>query len=121
MSPQPSDPNQTPMGSRRHRRHRLRGLDTPFGVILDVSESGACVFHKGSAQVNTGDELVLQVRHAGLELDLPARVVRTQKLGLKRLEVGIEFMSLSENQLAGVRALAAAEGVDFSPSVWIAA
>lgn len=121
MSSPTPDPNSPPMGSRRHRRQRLKGLDTPFGVILDVSESGACVFHKGSVKISVGDQITLQVRHAGLDLNLPTRVVRTQALGLRRLEVGVEFVSLTEEQLSGVKALAAAEVADFSPSVWLAA
>ena len=121
MPSTPQDPHARPLGSRRHPRRRLRGLETPFGVIVDVSDSGACVFHKGKQSVHVGQEVTLQVRHAGLELDLPARVVRTQALGFRQLEVGVEFASLSDEQLSGVRALAASEDAGFSPHVWLAA
>ena len=121
MAPDHDKAPSAPLGSRRHQRRRLRSVDTPFGVILDISESGACVFHKGSAKVRVGDGMKLQVRHNGQTLDLDVRVVRTQTLGVSRLEVGVEFLSLDDEKRRALRALAETQDTDYSPSVWLAA
>ena len=107
--------------SRRHRRQKLPGLSTPFGQIMDVSESGACIYHKGRTTVRVGQSVLPQVRHGQIELNLSARLVRIQPLGFRRLEVGVEFLDLDDNEKEGLRQLAAEASPDFSPSVWFAA
>jgi hypothetical protein len=111
----------TKLLTRRHRRLKIRGLDTPYGVILDVSESGACLFRKGRTELEPDQIIHLQVRHGGIDLNLPARVVRCQAVGLHRVEVGVEFLEMDESRRAGLHRLMATADPQYSPRVWVAA
>ena len=106
---------------RRHVRRAVRGLDTPFGVILDLSESGACLFRKGRVDLEVGQTVTLSMAHQGIELRLQAHVVRMNRLGIGRQEVGVIFENLDDQQRLQLRQLAESASAEFSPSVWLAA
>ncbi|MEM1109285.1 MAG: PilZ domain-containing protein [Planctomycetota bacterium] len=110
-----------PRPNRRHPRQRLRGLSTPFGEVLDLSESGACLFRKGDCPVEVGQAVTLAIADGGIELQLQARVVRTQPLGLRRLEVGVEFIELTDQNRLQIAQLIAQGSSDLSPRAWLAA
>lgn len=115
-------PHQPPNGSRRrHPRRSPRGLSTPFGQVLDLSESGACVFRKGSSIVEPGEIITLQISDGETELHLRARVVQTQPLGLRRRIVGVAFIDLAEFERDSIRRLVSLASTDFSPTAWLAA
>lgn len=120
MSHQP-DESLNPTGSRRHHRQRLRGVTTPFGQVLDLSESGACIFRKGACPVEEGQVVDLEMVDGGIELDLRARVVRTQSLGLRRMEVGVEFLDPTDDERRLIAQLIAQASTDLSPRAWLAA
>ncbi len=112
-------------GSNRDRRRRPRqkmmGLPTPYGTVADLSETGACLFRKGDCRLKLGQLTTLQIREAGIDLDLAARVVRMQPMGLRRQEIGLEFVDPSERQRVKLRRLMEAATPEFSPRVWVAA
>lgn len=114
-------PEPGPTTNRRHTRQRLRGVATPFGQVLDLSESGACVFRKGDCPVEVGQVITLQIADGGIELQIQARVARTQSLGLRRLEVGVEFVDLTDHDRQLIAQLISQTSSDLSPRAWLAA
>ncbi|MEO0515261.1 MAG: PilZ domain-containing protein [Planctomycetota bacterium] len=117
----PSDDYPPASGSRRHHRQRLRGVATPFGQVLDLSESGACLFRKGNCPVEIGQIVDLEIVDGSVELQLRAQVVRTQSLGLRRMEVGVEFLDLTDDDRRLIAQLIAQATSDLSPRAWLAA
>ncbi|MEM8739255.1 MAG: PilZ domain-containing protein [Planctomycetota bacterium] len=118
MSP---DSPLSPRSSRRHPRQAVQGVSTPFGQVIDVSESGACVFRKGATVFNVGDQVVFQVREPGLTLDLKSRIVRSEPLGLRRYEVGLEFIDPAPEDRVALIQLMTQANRDYSPPAWLAA
>ena len=80
-------------------RLKTRGLCTPFGEVLDVSDSGIGVFRKGPVACAVGDEVKLYLSHDSAEIELSVRVARVANVGLFRHEIGFEFISISEETL----------------------
>ena len=106
---------------RREPRQMTTNLGTPFGKVLDLSPDGALLFRKGVVQVEPGDELALHLEENGIELDLLCRVVRVSQVGLRRYEVGVEFIGTREAERYLLRAVMRACGTDYSPRVYLAA
>ncbi|MEM9881736.1 MAG: PilZ domain-containing protein [Planctomycetota bacterium] len=106
---------------RRHRRQRLMGLETPFGQVLDLSDSGALLFRKGDEPPAVGSGLSLELADGAERVALRVRVVRVQALGLRRYEVGVAFLGLDDAQLQLIRLIAAHAAADFSPRAYLAA
>ena len=90
---------------RRHERVSLLGTATMLGDVLDLSESGARLFCKGTVGCELDQEMGLEIAQATTSLKVDVRVVRIAELGFKRYEVGLEFVSLNDEQLATIRAL----------------
>ena len=55
---------------RQNARFQTLGLSTPFGEVLDISDSGVGVFRKGKVEVEVGDEVTVHVRHEQTEVQL---------------------------------------------------
>ena len=113
----------TAQGSDRRGSPRRSGggVPTPYGKVADLSETGACLYRKGPCRLKTGQLTTLQIREPGMELDLAARVVRMRQVGLRRQEVGLEFVNVSARQRVKLRMLMAAAMPEFSPAAWLAA
>ncbi|MFK7790500.1 MAG: PilZ domain-containing protein [Phycisphaeraceae bacterium] len=84
---------------RQNMRLKTRGLCTPFGEVMDISDSGMGVFRKGRVVCAVGDEVKLYLSHDATEIELNARVVRVSNVGLFRHEIGFEFIAISEETL----------------------
>ena len=106
---------------RRAPRRPAGGVPSPYGSLADLSETGACLFRKGPCRLKTGQLTTLQVREPGMELDLAARVVRMRQRGMRRHEVGLEFINVSPRQRVTLRMLIASAMPEFSPRAWLAA
>ncbi len=106
---------------RREPRQMTVDLATPFGEVLDLSPDGALLFRKGLVQVSIGDELSLHIEENGIELDVRCRVVRVHEVGMRRHEVGVEFIDTREAERYLLRAVMRACGTDYSPRVYLAA
>ncbi|MEM9418903.1 MAG: PilZ domain-containing protein [Planctomycetota bacterium] len=118
---QTPDPTQSGSNRRRHRRQSFNNHDTPFGQVLDISESGACIFRKGDRPVEVGQFITLQVDSRPYPLLLQARVVRIQPVGLRRHEIGVEFVNLSDQNRLRLIQLMTQSSPEFSPRAWLAA
>ncbi|MEM6748878.1 MAG: PilZ domain-containing protein [Planctomycetota bacterium] len=95
---------------RRVSRTPVAGLRTGLGQVMDLSPTGAALFCKGKLAVAVGDALSLTLRRDGDALEVAAKVVRIEPVGLFRHEVAVAFDATSAEVSAGVaRLIAAAE------------
>lgn len=107
---------------RQNTRFKALGLTTPFGDVLDISDSGIGLFRKGRMQLSLGDTVTLELRHEGVEISLTAKVVRIDPAGLFRHEIGFEFVEIEEETRIKIRSLAHSACSEFaSPRCWVAA
>ena len=90
---------------RQHPRVPTPGATTLFGDVMDLSESGACLFRKGTPGCTVGDEVTLDIRQGVTELHIRGTVVRVGELGFKRYEVGVAFAPLGPAEALVIRML----------------
>ncbi len=90
---------------RRHERVATARTASAFGQVLDLSESGACLFRKGSEGCTLGETITLDIRQGPIDCQLVATVVRIRELGFKRYEVGVAFSELGPAERAAIRVL----------------
>lgn len=74
---------------RRSPRTPLLHADAELGKIMDVSESGLCLFVKGGFKLNLGDALPLKITMEGRTVKLDTHVARITPVGIRRVEVGL--------------------------------
>ena len=84
---------------RQNSRFKALGLSTPYGEVMDISDSGMGVFRKGRVICAVGDEVKLHLSHGSVEIELKARVARIANVGLFRHEIGFEFVGIDEATL----------------------
>lgn len=107
---------------RFNRRLKTHGLSTPYGEVVDISDSGMGVFRKGKLDLAVGDAVSIHVSHDNAEINLSARVARIDKVGLFRHEIGFAFVDISEETLTQVWALASSSASLYTcPRCFIAA
>ncbi|MEO0476058.1 MAG: PilZ domain-containing protein [Planctomycetota bacterium] len=107
---------------RQHTRFKALGLSTPFGEVMDVSDSGIGVFRKGRVSCSVGDEVQLYLSHGSTEIELEARVARIEYVGLFRHEIGFEFVNVNEETLTRLWSLTDSACSEFTgPRCYVAA
>lgn len=107
---------------RSNSRLKTYGLSTPYGEIIDISDSGLGVFRKGKLDLGIGDTVSVHISHEASEVELTARVARIDKVGLFRHEIGFAFVDINEDTLTQIWALASSSGSAYTcPRVWVAA
>lgn len=84
---------------RLNSRFKTQGLATPYGEVMDISDSGMGVFRKGRVICGVGDEVPIYLSHGSTEIKVKARVVRVSNVGLFRHEIGFEFIDANEELL----------------------
>ena len=98
------------------------GLSTPFGEVMDLSDTGMGVFRKGKVQVALGQTVTIQLSHEGTDVQVTARVARIDKVGLFRHEIGFQFINIDEETLTRLWSMTDSACSEFaSPHCWIAA
>ena len=107
---------------RQNTRFKALGLSTPYGEVIDISDSGLGVYRKGKLACEIGDEVKLFLSHEQTEIELTARVVRIDKVGMFRHEIGFAFVDPSEEMLTQIWALASSSSSTYTcPRCWVAA
>jgi len=111
------------MGERRkHTRFKALGLSTPYGEVVDLSDSGIGVFRKGRVDLSVGDTVTLHLSHEQAEVRLEAEVVRIDPVGLFRHEIGFRFVDVDEAGLTELWRLTDSACSEFvGPRCWVAA
>ncbi len=107
---------------RKQPRLQTRGMNTPFGQVTNISETGLCLFRKGKMDLTVGQTLRLAVEHGHERVLLNAEVVRIDRLGLFRHEVGLAIGAEDFEALAGIRRLIASSQAEcIGPACHLAA
>lgn len=78
---------------------------TPYGEVMDISDSGMGVFRKGRVICAIGDDVKMYLSHGTKEIELTARVVRIDNIGMFRHEIGFEFVGIDEATLTEIWSL----------------
>ena len=82
------------------------GMTTsPYGEVMDISDSGMGVFRKGRVICAIGDDVKMYLSHGSKEIELNARVVRIDNVGMFRHEIGFEFVGIDEATLTEIWSL----------------
>ncbi|MGB1123985.1 MAG: PilZ domain-containing protein [Phycisphaeraceae bacterium] len=90
---------------RENMRFKALGLKTAFGEVMDISDSGIGVFRKGKVNCSIGDQVKVFISHENTVIEAKARVVRINKVGMFRHEIGMEFVGITEDTLTQIWAL----------------
>ena len=107
---------------RKQPRFQTLGLSSPFGQVTDISDTGLRIFRKGKMDLAVGQSLRLDLRHPAAELTLEAEVMRIERLGLFRHEVGLRFTSVDSAALEAIRRVVAASQAEMpGPACFLAA
>jgi hypothetical protein len=89
--------------------------------MIDVSESGARIFQKGPAQLIPGQTLSLSIRWRGARLAVKATVVRVEPMGLRRREIGLQFVGLTATDRQQLREMVLQSDSHVGPQAYYAA
>lgn len=107
---------------RQNTRYKALGLSTPYGEVMDISDSGIGVFRKGRVVCTVGDEVEIHLSHGTTDIKLHARVARVSNVGLFRHEIGFEFVNVNKETLTQLHALTQNACSEFTgPRCYIAA
>lgn len=90
---------------RQQQRFLTRGMTSPFGQVTNISDTGMCLFRKGKMDLSIGQSMRLTIQHGREEVTLTAEVVRIERLGLFRHEIGLAFGAADLEALGGIRRL----------------
>ncbi len=66
-----------------------------LGDVVDLSASGVRVFRRGRLKWRIGDAVKMTLKWREDEVEVTARILRVQKLGFRRYDLGIEFVDLA--------------------------
>lgn len=107
---------------RQSTRYKALGLSTPFGEVIDVSDSGIGVFRKGRVICAIGDHVTVHLSHEITDIELTAKVVRINNVGLFRHEIGFQFVGIDEGTRDQLRAMTQSACSEFTgPRCYLAA
>jgi len=77
-----------------------------MGEVLDISAGGMKVFRRNRPGPHAGDTLVVTIMALGREFKAPVRIGRVDCQGLFRVEVGLEFTSMTPELRAALTEIA---------------
>lgn len=91
---------------RRSERTPASGLHTLLGEVLDISETGALIHHRGGVVLKVGDCLSVLIRHGSHSTSVRLRVARVERAGFRRHNYGVQFIELDDEQRVALGLLA---------------
>ena len=97
---------------RRHGRLKTEGTLSSLGEVVDISASGMRVVRKGTMPVAEGEMFRIELQIDKQVLPVDVQVRRIRKLGRRKMEFGLEFINLSDENRMNITRLAriAAQG-----------
>ena len=95
-----------PRGQRREPRFPAPGLKSPLGPVVDLSGRGVRIHGSGRPTVSVGDVIRLTLTSKRDWITLTSRVVRVKRVGLRRFDVGLEFVNPEPGLRAALQSLA---------------
>ena len=119
--PRCSDAPASPTDERRRsQRTPARGLHSLLGEVLNISENGALIHHRGGVALKPGDHLSMLVRHGSHSVVIRVRVARAERAGYRRHNYGVQFVDLDEEQRIALGLLAdAAHDAYVGPQAYV--
>ena len=107
---------------RKRERARLAGLSSRLGELVDFSEDGFCLIHRGAKPPKVGQLLDLILTYNSQRHTVQVAVVREQALGGNCTELGLEIVEAGGEARAFLKHLAAAGNpIGSGPQAWRAA
>lgn len=101
------------LGNERRARGRLQ---CPYlecmagkkliGDVVDLSATGVRVFRRGGLKWRIGETINLTLRWHSDEIQVLARVLRANRLGFRRHDIGLEFVEVSPEAQEAIADLA---------------
>ena len=91
---------------RKRVRKRLTGLGTRFGEIVDFSEDGFGLIHRGTRRPELGDIVDIILVYAGRKHRISVEVVRVEPLNVSCTDVGLKLVHASDKGRAWLKTLA---------------
>lgn len=105
----PADEASYPLHERRkHERKPTKDLRCLLGEVLDISEGGAMIHHRGKPTRQVGHTFAALLRHEALCVVASMRVARVERVGFRRFVMGVEFVGLDDQQRHEIAQIAAA-------------
>ena len=107
---------------RRRERARLAGLSSRLGELVDFSEDGFCLLHRGAKPPRVGKTFDLILTYSTQRHTVTVAVVRENALSGNCTELGLEVREASDDARAFLAHLAAAGNpIGSGPQAWRAA
>jgi hypothetical protein len=105
---------------RQSERTPAKGMHSLLGEVLDISESGALIHHRGGVALKNGDCLTVLIRHGSYSVVVRMRIARTERTGFRRHNYGVQFLELDEEQRIALGLLAdAAHDAYVGPQAYV--
>jgi len=106
---------------RRHERLGTSSLVCLLGEVLNISESGAMIHHRGGMTRKVGDHFTALLRHEGHAVIVHMKLVRCERVGYRRYNLGVEFQGVDNKALCDLGILAdAAHDAFIGPQAYTA-
>jgi DnaJ-like protein/PilZ domain-containing protein len=93
-------------GKRGEERFTTDLLTSTLGDVIDLSGSGLRIRRAGGAAVTVGQVLKVTLKSDQCQVTLKCRVVRVQKLGLRRCDIGLAFVEIKPGLKNALHSLA---------------
>lgn len=87
-------------------RHQPDGVECPLGEVVDMSGTGMRLRMRKKPPVLNGQVLVVQLAHPEGTLAVKGQVRWWRKTGLRRYEVGLKFVRVTDGAMATLEAIA---------------
>ena len=91
---------------RRHGRVVCDLLTCGLGRVIDFSASGMRVLYRGISALEVGQVVELRLQGVQVSQLLMARIVRAEKAGFWRWQIGLEFIEVTPQITAALTVLA---------------
>lgn len=96
----------TAPNKRRFGRFVSRRVSCSLGRVLDLSAKGLRLQRRGGRRIKPDQSLPVTLRGLGMELRIRARVIWSERVGLMRHEVGLEFEDIPPETMPKLAQLA---------------
>lgn len=91
---------------RRADRFQPENVRCPLGEVIDLSRVGMRITSKGKPPLRKGQVGKIRLGGPDGSVDVQARVVRMKRIGLRRYEIGLEFVNVKPGVREALGALA---------------
>jgi hypothetical protein len=91
---------------RRATRHKVDALECDLGEVLDLSSTGMRVACRGKPPIRIGQSGSIRLQTVSGAVPLTGRVAWLRRVGIRRFEVGVDFLNVTRQLGAALDDLA---------------